>query len=144
MSSTGLPFKAPHQADQLAQCDHLRLSLKRFCLFRRSANWYPPNPLPPHNPIGKNTPNRSKNGAKQDRRSHWIPPLLQGELEVYPGIARAAVTPFGKIAIKARLATYEKGLHLAIDNNFWLTNMVYFLLARACAADECMVWVFDI
>lgn len=28
MLSTGLPFKAPQQAHQLAQCDHLRLSLK--------------------------------------------------------------------------------------------------------------------
>lgn len=28
--STGLPFKAPQQADQPAQCDHLRLPLKRL------------------------------------------------------------------------------------------------------------------
>lgn len=39
---TGLPFKAPHQADQPTQCDHLRLSLKRLSVSEKCKLINPP------------------------------------------------------------------------------------------------------
>lgn len=138
VSSTGLPFKAPHQADQLAQCDHLRLSLKRFCLFRRSANWFKNHcrriswsePPHTHQIEAKWCKIRSPKSLDSTAPSRWAGTLSRdSSSSCHSFWEDCNQSTFGNI--------YEKGLHLAIDKRiFWLTNMVYFLLGT------CSWWMY--
>lgn len=123
--STGLPFKAPQQAHQPAQCDHLRLSETTFCFGAVQIDIPPKNHCRRQKPTKKTT-QIGENGAKQDHRSHRIPPLVQGRYYIYWGHLQMCCHSFWEVTIiRENLAACLRGSHLAIFKHIYLPPTSY-------------------
>lgn len=131
--STGLPFKAPQQAHQPAQCYHLRLSLKRLSVSEKKQIDIPKqkqkNTAAAHPP--KIAPNRSRMVQNKITEVTGFHRSFKVSLGFVEGTCIIANHAFWEVSlIGAHLSSCMRGPHLAIYKHVWLTHMLCGLMSR--------------